>query len=312
MKDFIGHQRIIKNIIDLIKADKISHAHIIVGENGLGKSNIARFSAINILGKEDFKDYADIKQYRILNNKKSISVDQVRQIIEETNKKPYEGTRKVIILHDADKMTTQAQNAFLKTIEEPPRGVFIFLLCENVENILDTIISRCQVHKLRRLSDEEIIKFIKNRYQDIEEIKLKAVKAFCNGVPGRAERFMEDSIFIALRSDVMKIMLDIKEVKLQSFLNYEAVLTIYKEQWKETMLCFLSYIRDIMIYKETGNEELIVNLDKLEHIKHLAGTFSFNMLKEFVNIINETRINLESNVNSAMSYHIMLIKMYGI
>src|SRR3712207_8310639 len=88
-------------------------------------------------------------------------------LIEEINKKPYEGDNKVVIVYNADKMTMQAQNAFLKTIEEPPFGVYIFLLCENSESILDTIKSRCQIHKLNPLSFDEMKIFLQTNYKDL-------------------------------------------------------------------------------------------------------------------------------------------------
>ena len=308
MEGFIGHESVINDLIKLIKLGKISHANLFVGEDGIGKSLIAKYCAIHILGKEANREYADIKEYKISSNRKTISVDQIRDIIEETNKKPYEGDKKVIIVHDADKMTVQAQNAFLKTIEEPPKGVVVILLCESTDRILDTILSRCQIYKLKRLTEEEIDKFIYIKYPNITEEDMRVVKAFCNGIPGRAEKFKEDSMFISIREHIMKIMLEINKVQLIDFLENENILVKYKDQWKEVLICLFSYVRDVMIYKETGNGEMIINLDKINDIKQLAGEFSFKRLNNIINIINKTRVNLESNVNGAMVYHIMLLK----
>ena len=83
--------------------------------------------AIRLLGKDKEKQYVDIVEFKITKDKKSIGVDEIRSIIEETNKKPYEGDKKVIIIYKADKMTEAAQNAFLKTIEEPPKGYFYYI-----------------------------------------------------------------------------------------------------------------------------------------------------------------------------------------
>jgi DNA polymerase-3 subunit delta' len=309
MEGFIGHKSVINDLIKLIKLGKMSHANLFVGEDGIGKSLIAKYCSIHILGKETNREYADIKEYKISSNRKTISVDQIRDIIEETNKKPYEGDKKVIIVHDADKMTVQAQNAFLKTIEEPPKGVVVILLCESTDRILDTILSRCQIYKLKRLTEEEIDKFIYIKYPNITEEDMRVVKAFCNGIPGRVEKFKEDSMFISIREHIMKIMIEINKAQLIDFLENENILVKYKDQWKEVLICLFSYVRDVMIYKETGNGEMIINLDKINDIKQLAGEFSFKRLNNIINIINKTRVNLESNVNGAMVYHIMLLKM---
>ena len=305
----IGHDAMRKSLIDSIKSQNFSHAHLITGEDGIGKSFVASEVAINILGKDSYKEYADIIECSMASNRKSISVEQIREIIEESNRKPYEENRKVIILHDADKMTIQAQNAFLKTIEEPPEGVFILLLCENQEKILDTIKSRCQIHKLKKLSENEIDEFIYNQYPNISEDERKAAKAFADGIPGRVIKFIDNASFKEIREKLIKIMMDVNNVDIEAFLKNEEFLAKYKDMWQEVLTCLLSYIRDIMIYKETGTEKLIINLDKVYYIKKLAEVFSYKKLNSIIDIVNSTKSNLESNVNASMVYHIMLLNM---
>ncbi|AOZ73675.1 DNA polymerase III subunit delta' [Clostridium pasteurianum] len=309
LSNIVGHTHIRKNFIDSIKLGNFSHACLISGEDGIGKSFVALEAAINIIGKECYKQYADIIECRIADNKKSISVDQIREIIEEANRKPYEGNRKVIIIHNSDKMTIQAQNAFLKTIEEPPEGVFILLLCENQENILDTIKSRCQIYKLKKLSEDEIDKFICNKYPDIDEDEKKAVKAFADGIPGRIVDFIDNDLFKEMREKLINILANINDEDMENFLKNEEFLTKSKDMWQEVLTCLLSYIRDIIVYKETGISKFIINLDKILYIKKLAEVFSYNKLNSIIDIINNAKSNLESNVNVSMTYHIMLLNM---
>lgn len=307
LSNIVGHTNIRKNFINSIKEENFSHAYLISGEDGIGKSFVAVEAAINIIGEETYKQYADIIECRIMDRKKSISVDQIREIIEEANRKPYEGSRKVIIIHNSDKMTIQAQNAFLKTIEEPPKGVFILLLCENQERILDTIKSRCQIYKLKKLDEDEIDKFIYNKYPDISEDEKKAVKAFADGIPGRIVNFIDNDLFKEIREKLIDIMININDEDIETFLKNEEFLTKLKDMWQEVLTCLLSYIRDIIVYKETGISEFIINLDKIFYIKKLAEVFSYNKLNSIIDIINNTKNNLESNVNASMAYHIMLL-----
>lgn len=311
MKDIIGHEGIRGNLLKTLENGDLAHAHLIVGEDGIGKSKIVHELAVNILGKSGYSDreYADIKEYRVLNNKKSISVDQIRSVIEEVNKKPYEGDKKVIIFHDADKMTVQAQNAFLKTIEEPPQGVYIFLLSEAQDNILDTIRSRCQIHKLKKLSAAEIQSFLLKNYPAISEEEKKAATAYCDGIPGKAVKFIEDSSLKEIREGVLSIIIEINKKNLQRLLEYEEVLLKYNDMWQEVLKCFVSFICDIMIYKETGTDKFLINIDKIKIIKNLASDFSYRKLNGIINIIGNTERNLENNVNAVMVYHVMLLKM---
>lgn len=304
----IGHDTIKNQIVNSIKGNRFSHALIVTGENGIGKSLIAKEIAIRLLGKAEEKQYVDIVEFKMSKDKKSIGIDEIKSIIQETTKKPYEGDKKVIILYKADGMTEAAQNAFLKTIEEPPRGIFIILLCEKLENILDTIKSRCQVYKLNRLSEEEMLKFLNNKFENLSEDELKAVSAFSDGIPGRAERFLEDKSLMEIRDTVIDILKGICEGKLDKTLLYTEFLLKYRGEWQEVLTYFLSYIRDTLIYKETGNKELIINIDKINEIKDIAEMFSFNKLNGIINIIKDTRSKLERNVNATLVFDSMLVK----
>lgn len=305
--NIIGHENIRMRMIQASESGTLSHAHIIIGADGIGKSLVAKEIAIKILGKKDFRQYVDLIEYK--NSKKSIGVDDIRNLIEEINKKPYEGDKKVIIISEGEKITVQAQNAFLKTIEEPPKGVYIFILCENSELILDTIKSRCQIHKLNSLKGEEIHKFLNTKYPNLALDEIKMIMDSCDGIPGRAEKFIEDEVFKLLRDTCMKILTSLNEIKESELLTYEQFLLKYKEQWEEILTIMLSYIRDIMIYKDSGREELIINRDKLYEIKEASNMFSFNKLNGIISVLSETKLNLNNNVNIGLTYDIMLINM---
>ena len=158
MREFIGYEKIIQGFFRRVDNGTLSHAHLIIGPNGIGKSILARIFALRILNKDKDIDYVDIVNYRP--SKASMGVDEVREIIEEVSKRPYEGDKKVIIIHEGSKLTIQAQNALLKTIEEPPQGVYIILLAESLETLLETIKSRCNIIKFDTLKELEIEKYL--------------------------------------------------------------------------------------------------------------------------------------------------------
>lgn len=304
--DIIGHQKNIKQIINAIKNDKFAHAHLIVGEDGIGKSLIAKGMALKILGIDEFRDHVDIIEWRIGNNKSSIGIDDIRTLSQEVNKKPYETNKKVIIVYNSELMTVQAQNAFLKTIEEPPMGVFIILLCDNIESILDTIKSRTQIHSLKVLSIEEVEKFIDREYPSIDEITKHVLVAFSNGIPGRIKMYIEDDGFNIIRNKMLDILKDKNEGN--NLLVYSDYFISLNEKWKESFECILSYIRDMIILKESNVKEFVINIDKINELEELSNMFSFNKLNDIISIIDETRHNLEKNLNKSLSFEVMLLK----
>lgn len=308
MRNFIGHEEILNNLKKRIDINEVSHANIIVGENGIGKSKLAIKLAKDILGRDQDKNYIDIIKYRT--KKSSFGVDEIREVVEEINKKPFEGDKKVIIIYDGNKMTTQAQNAFLKTIEEPPSGVYIILLCESLELILDTIKSRCQIYKLSPLKKEEIEKYIKLNLdinKNITNEEIKAAIAYSEGIPGRAEDFLENDQLRELRNILLDFLFILIKNNMKEILEYENKILSLKENKEEILNILASFIRDIIIYKEINREDRIINGDKLKDIEILAMEMSYKKLSNIIEKIGEARKSLLSNSNFQLVIRVMLI-----
>lgn len=303
----IGHNTIRELFLKSIKENTLSHAYLIVGEDGIGKSILVKDVALKILGKTRDIDYVDLINFR--GNGRSIGVDDVRKLIVEINKKPFEGDKKVIIIHNCETMTEAAQNAFLKTIEEPPVGVYMFLLCENLANVLDTVKSRASIYKLNRLSKEEIKEYIQKNYTDIDDEKEKMLISFSDGIPGTIDKLVKDEEFNNIRDLVLDILLNIQNINKNNMLDYTDKLYKFKDKWEEVLTVFSSYIRDIMVYGETYSIENIINLDKISDIKDLKGNYTYSKLVKILDIIKYVRENLERNVNMEGIFDIMLIKL---
>ena len=209
MRKFIGYETLINNFRNRCMNNTLSHAHLIAGADGIGKSKLANILAKLILNGELDREYVDIINYR--SNKASFGVDDVRNIIEEVSKKPFEGDKKVVIIHEGNKLTIQAQNALLKTIEEPPIGVHIIILCESLELILDTIKSRCEIYKLTPLTKKELYEYIKIKEFNYNESEIKSAIAFSEGIPGRIDRYFNDDTLKELRNKIIDLIKDLNK-----------------------------------------------------------------------------------------------------
>lgn len=304
MKEFIGFENIINGFMKRADNNTLSHAHLIVGPDGIGKSILAKIFALKILRKDKEADYIDIINYRP--KKASFGVDDVRSIIEEVSKKPYEGNEKVIIIHEGDKLTIQAQNALLKTIEEPPKGVFIILLSESLELLLDTIKSRCQVYKLTPLNKEHMLSFIKKINITQEESILSAL-AYAEGIPGRAERILHDENLENLRNLVIKLFNEVINKDINCIVQYEEKFDKFKGEKEEILNVIASFIRDIIIYKELEDKNILINVDKGKDISKLSLALSYKKLNSMLGYVEEARKNFISNVNYSMTMSVMLI-----
>ncbi|WP_294369713.1 DNA polymerase III subunit delta' [Clostridium sp.] len=305
MRDFIGHEALINNFKQRCLKNTLSHAHLIAGEDGVGKGKLANILAKFILNGDLDREYVDIINYS--SEKSSFGVDDVRDIIEEVYKKPFEKDKKVIIIHEGNKLTIQAQNALLKTIEEPPKGVYIIILCESLELILDTIKSRCEIYKLKPLTKSELYEYIKIKKFNYDENEIKSAIAFSEGVPGRIDRYFNDDKLRELRNNIVILIKNLNKNDLEDILQQEESFSNLKNDKEEVLNIFGLFIRDILINKEIENEEFIINSDKLEDIKELTKEMSFKKLNNMIKTIEEARRNIKSNVSWGMTLRVMLM-----
>lgn len=304
MREFIGYEKIIQGFFRRVDKGTLSHAHLIIGPNGIGKSILARVFALKILNKDKDIDYVDIINYRP--SKASMGIDEVREIIEEVSKRPYEGDKKVIIIHEGSKLTVQAQNALLKTIEEPPQGVYIILLAESLETLLDTIKSRCQVYKLTPLNNKQMEMYI-NTLGRYSEEEIRASLAYGEGIPGKAERLLNDSNLSELREVIMSLLKDINYAKEDLVLIYENKLENYKTEKDEILNLMASFIRDIIVAKELEDKNKIINIDKYNDIVEVANSLSYKKLNSMLEYIKEGRVNLMNNGNYSLVISVILM-----
>ena len=173
--EIIGHEQIIEHLQNAIKMDKISHAYILNGPDKSGKKMLAEAFAQTLQceqhGIEPCMECHSCKQavnhnqpdiiYVTHEKPNTLSVADIRsQLVNDVDVKPYSSRYKIYIVDEAEKMNQQAQNALLKTIEEPPAYAVIILLTTNADAFLPTILSRCVVLNLKVVSDDKIKKYL--------------------------------------------------------------------------------------------------------------------------------------------------------
>jgi DNA polymerase-3 subunit delta' len=199
-QSIIGQEQIKEHMQNALQTQKISHAYIIHGEKSTGKEFIARVFAMALqceMGESEpcnqchsckqalSKNQPDII-YVTHEKPNTISVEDIRsQVNNDVAIKPYSSKYKVYIINEAEKMTVQAQNAILKTLEEPPAYVVILLLVSNLQTLLPTIQSRCVTLNMKPVSDALVRKYLMEELQ-VPDYRADVCVAFARGNIGKA------------------------------------------------------------------------------------------------------------------------------
>ncbi len=322
-KDVVGHKNIIRYIQSAVQADAVSHAYILNGERGSGKKLLANLFAMS-LQCEDRDDDGDAcgkcrscKQalsgnhpdiIRVTHEKpNSISVDDVReQVNNDIMIKPYSSRYKIYIIPDADLMTVQAQNALLKTIEEPPEYAVIMLLTENAETLLPTIRSRCVMMKLRNIKDQLIRKYLMEQMQ-IPDYKADVCVAFAQGNMGKAIMLANSEYFNEIKEEAVHLLRNIDEMNVPDLMEAVKRCMSYKLEINDYLDIIAIWYRDVLIYKATKNLDRVVFSDQLRYIKARASKSSYEGIENILDALEKAKARIKANVNLELTMELLLL-----
>ena len=310
-KDVVGHKDILKYISSAVENNRVSHAYILNGERGSGKKMLANLFAMTLLcetgdnepcGKchsckqAESGNHPDI--IRVTHEKpNSISVDDIRTQVNNTvDIKPYQGPYKVYIIPQADMMTPQAQNAILKTIEEPPSYAVFLLLTENAETLLPTINSRCVMLKLRNIKDTLIKKYLMENLE-IPDYKADMCTAFAQGNVGRAIMLANSEHFNEIREEAVQLLKHINEMELNEIVAAVKNISVYKLEITDYLDIIMIWYRDVLLYKATKEIDKVVFKDQLQSIKEQARKSSYEGIELILESLEKAKARLKANVN---------------
>lgn len=310
-KDVVGHKDIINYIRNAVKEDQVSHAYILNGDRGAGKKLLANLFAATLLcekgGPNPCNECHSCKQaesgnhpdiIRVTHEKpNSIGVDDIREQVNNTIMiKPYQGPYKIYIIDHADLMTPQAQNALLKTIEEPPAYAVIMLLTENAQVLLPTINSRCVMLKLRYIKDTLIKKYLMETLE-IPDYKADVCTAFAQGNMGRAIMLAHSEHFNEIREEAVQLLKYIHEMELSEIVQAVNKITVYKLEITDYLDIIMIWYRDVLLYKATKDIDKVVFKDQISYIKELAKKSSYEGIEKILDSLEKAKSRLKANVN---------------
>ena len=319
-QNIIGNDMVKKHLISAVEYNKVSHSYIIDGEDGMGKMQMAHAFSRLLLCEGTRKldcDCRSCKQiisgnhpdiiYVSHEKPNTIGVDDVReQLIEDIQIKPYRSNHKIYILDEAEKLTVQAQNALLKTIEEPPGYGVIFLLTTNSAGFLQTILSRCVLLTMKPLSDEQIVEALKER-TELPAERIETIAKFARGNLGKALKFAASEDFNRTVEQILNLMKYVRTMGLDEMLS--AIRELKEEEFEvEECLDFIQmWYRDVLLFKATNDVNLLIFPNEFRTISEQASRSDFNGIETIIQAIDTARRRLNANVNYELAMELLLL-----
>lgn len=286
----IFHEHILSTLIANVRKDENANTYIFEGAKGLHKHNAARLFAKALVCDNHASapccncsacieaqagSHPDIVYVEREKDRTTLGVKPIRSMITECLIKPFYNQHKVFIIDEGDLLTTEAQNAFLKIIEEPPAYAVFIIVCTDSRMLLQTVRSRSVTVTFPPVSDDEVRRYIETSYPD--ETRIDFLVKYCAGIPKAADDIIAREDFEQLREDTLGL---IPKILSQKKL-YAYTVADYFEKNKaiasELYDMILMYLRDALV-TAMGQPDKIVNSDKADKINLLASTYTPSLL----------------------------------
>lgn len=238
-----------------------------------------------------------------------ISIDEIREQVNSTiSIRPYKADYKVYIIPDADLMNVQAQNAILKTIEEPPEYAVILLLTSNETGLLETIHSRCVMMRFQPIPDALVKRYLMKELQ-LPDYKAEGCASYGRGNLGRAVKMATDDQFYFLKEEALSLAKSCRSLRLPDLLNTVKGMGDHKTEMGEYLDFLLLWFRDVLVFKATGDAQLLVFRDEEFELNLQAQRMSYEGIAQVLEGIEKAQQRLNANVSFDLTMELLVYQM---
>ena len=305
--NIIGQDFAKKYLTNSIKKNKINHAYMFEVIDGICKKKLSQELAKILLDTENVESTPDYINIHPDGN--SIKISQIRKLQTDIIVKPHK-QYKIYIINQAESMTIEAQNALLKTLEEPPEYAIIILITSNKESLLDTIKSRCEIIKFLPISIVDLNNYLITK--GIDKNRAQLLSTFARGSIEKAIELSESADFAIMRDEIqtyIEIMIDKDMIDI---LEISASMEKYKNDSINVLDMLINYFRDMMLLKEKVDKSMIINIDKITFIQNMSKKITYSQVSKIIDIIEDTKKKIRSNCNFNISIQVMALNIYEV
>lgn len=319
--DVFGHDWAVEMLQQHVAHQTLRHAYLLTGPSGLGRRTLAirLAQALNCQAStapgvpcrtcrtcQQFEAAKNIDLMVIQAETEggTLKVEQVREVTRFLSLKPYQSQYKIVIFLRFQEANANAQNALLKTLEEAPSYAVLLLTADNAEQLLPTIVSRCEILRLRPLQLEAVTEFLTAR--GIESEKARLLAHLSSGRPGYALRLSADEKALAFRAEKLTDLRKLLAAKRRDRFHYAEKLAKEKESFRQTLFIWLSYWRDVLL-KTSGAQAALANLDRADEIEELSYSVDLPLARVITAGLETALDRLDRNVNARLLAEVTLM-----
>ena len=319
--EIVGHEQIKEHMQAAIRDKKPFHAYLFQGEEGVGKEALARTFAAGLQCQSESadkpcKECVSCRQMEsgnqpdviwVTREKASLGVDEIReQLCNTMDIKPFSSPYKIYLVPEAEKMTEAAQNALLKTIEEPPEYGIVILMTSNISALLPTIQSRCLTMEFRPLSTAVVESYVKEHCQ-VPDYQARASAAFAQGNLGKAMRYAKSEDFIERKDHIISLLRHVEQMDLSEMLAVIKDLGTRKDEVRDYIDLMVLWYRDVLLFKATKDNNQLLFQDEASYISREASHRSYEKIEEILQAFEKAKVRLRANVNFDITMELMLL-----
>lgn len=319
--EIVGHEQIKEHMQAAIRDKKPFHAYLFQGEEGVGKEALARTFAAGLQCQSESadkpcKECVSCRQMEsgnqpdviwVTREKASLGVDEIReQLCNTMDIKPFSSPYKIYLVPEAEKMTEAAQNALLKTIEEPPEYGIVILMTSNISALLPTIQSRCLTMEFRPLSTAVVESYVKEHCQ-VPDYQARASAAFAQGNLGKAMRYAKSEDFIERKDHIISLLRHVEQMDLSEMLAVIKDLGTRKDEVRDYIDLMVLWYRDVLLFKATKDINQLLFQDEASYISREVSYRSYEKIEEILQAFEKAKVRLRANVNFDITMELMLL-----
>lgn len=314
----LGHERQ-KNILRrALAADRLAHAYLFEGPEGIGKRLLA-LALVRAVFCHDGSGCGDCPGCRKVDHGNhpdlqliepdgtSIKIEQIRELQKQLSYSPLEAPRKVCVIDGADRLNPAAGNALLKTLEEPSRKTLLLLLTPRPDAVLSTVRSRCQRLPFSRLP-REMVRDVLQQQLDRNPLEAHVLAALSDGSFKKALGRNRD-LYLDRRKSLLKSLTALSPGSIGPLLALSADLAEDKDVLPELLEIVQAFFRDLLLTQHGATEEELVNRDLLDKIHRVAWRWSPHALLLKLDAISACQRQLERNVNRQLALDVLLLRL---